>query len=226
MSECLNPPEGDVSFPTLSPSRLPEMAHLPAWQNTDHYNRGFEEYCDSLGLNLRTFQDQRILDIGAGRTALFAKEAKANGINNVTSLNPNWSLAECRDKPIYGQAVAGTVEELPFADSSFDFVVSFWGVPAYLPGTEKAYFDTFHSIKRVLRPNGWGLLVPIPAMTVQQPEFYNILDSVFPGGGYEFVGTRYFPMPKLLLYKDISDDKRTEIETYKPSIAAATFPIW
>jgi len=212
-----------IYFPSLSPSVLPEREHIPYWQHTSHRDRSFESYQNDLGLDFTLFTGQHILDLGSGTTAKFAQEAGEYGIR-VTSINPNWTLQEYRTSEIGGAAVAGIAEALPFASKTFDFVVSYWGVPVYLPGTAKAYFQAFNSIYRVLKPNSWGLLIPIHAVTADEPMFYKILDATFDTKGYDLLDSK--PTPKLLVYKDITHQKRKEINKLKPAIDAARFAVW
>lgn len=203
----------------------PEWSDTP-WLVSNPSDRGFDEYSLSLGVDFRVFKGKRILDLGAGATAKFAREAYEHGIE-VHSVNPGWASEEYlpgSDRgDIYDNAVAARAEQLPYKDASFDFVVSFWSVPFYLPGTEQAYRDTFSELRRVLAPDGWALLVPVPKMTYYMQKLHDIVQDSFPDE-HEFVGVDF--LPKLLLYKELNPTTRDFIDALKPSIDASTFPIW
>jgi ubiquinone/menaquinone biosynthesis C-methylase UbiE len=83
----------------------------------------FQSYVEDLRLTPEDF-DKKILDVGAD-SAQFAKWAKEHGVScSITSLEIRpGALMEKR------RAVVGNAEKLPFANSSFDMVVSCYSMP-------------------------------------------------------------------------------------------------
>ncbi len=211
---------GQISSQESFPEMFKFGDDAPNWLNRDHTDRGFTDYSTSFGLDLSVFAGQIVLDLGSGKTGKFAHEALAQGIE-AHSINPNWQTPPPLRPDL---AVAGKAEELPYAPDSFDFIVSLWGVPVYLPGTVKAYADTFASIQRVLKPNGWALLAPIARMTYKIPGFHEIIEQYFPGE-YEFLDIKR--LPKLLLYKNLQADKKAFLSAHKADMEASNLPsIW
>ena len=120
-------------------------------QNNDE--RVFQEYFEDLELTPEDFR-KRILDIGAG-SAQFAKYAKDHGISDqIYSVDPIQDMLE-KEKSV--KAIA---EQLPFADQSFDMVVSDSAIPNIYIDPEafdevrKKVLDSFTEMARVLRPGG------------------------------------------------------------------------
>jgi ubiquinone/menaquinone biosynthesis C-methylase UbiE len=212
----------------ILPSLTQEVFWEEPWMGSARKDRGFEEYTESLGIDFTMFVGQRVLDLGAGLTAQFAREAAEHNID-VTSLNPGWSnedymkYANFARSDVYQRSTAGRAESLPFKNDAFDFIVSFWAIPIYLPGTREAYEDTFAELRRVMAPNSWGFFVPIAKGAYKIDEFHEILGKYFPES-HEFLGDTF--IPKLLLYKDIERDKLRQIDMLKPDMEEATFSIW
>ncbi len=95
----------------------------------------------------------RILDIGCGGPVFLFRRFVAGG-GNVTGLDLSGdslsiARAHLRAVGMQGNLCQGGAEELPFLDSSFDFVASS-GVLHHAPNTERAVAEVF----RVLRPGG------------------------------------------------------------------------
>jgi ubiquinone/menaquinone biosynthesis C-methylase UbiE len=87
----------------------------------------FQSYVEDLRLSPEDF-NKKILDVGAG-SAQFAKWAKEHGVSsNITSLEIRPGALIEKHK-----AVVGSAENLPFADSSFDMVVSCYSMPHATP---------------------------------------------------------------------------------------------
>jgi SAM-dependent methyltransferase len=96
---------------------------------TDMYARGVGRYTDALAaalverVGLR--EGDRALDVGCGPGAALAALADRLGADRVAGVEPSEPFAETARKRVPGADVrAGTAEALPFADNSFDVVVS------------------------------------------------------------------------------------------------------
>lgn len=57
--------------------------------------------------------------------------------------------------------VAAIAQMLPFADNSFDMVVSHRAVPLYLPNSDTQYRAVFSEALRVLKRNGVAVFAPL-----------------------------------------------------------------
>lgn len=93
--------------------------------------------------------DAELLDAGCG-TGRFARGLLDGGIDprQVTLLDPSEAmLSRCSDLPV--QQCLGRLEDLPFADASFDIVTSAWAVET-VPQSHAA----LRELCRVLRPGG------------------------------------------------------------------------
>jgi ubiquinone/menaquinone biosynthesis C-methylase UbiE len=108
----------------------------------------FREYCQDLELSPEDF-DKKILDIGAGG-AKFAKWAKEHNVSSeIYSLEP---YEELKEKT---KAVRGLAEQLPFADDSFDLVVSNAAIPnIFLEQDKNKVRESFLEALRVVKPGG------------------------------------------------------------------------
>lgn len=107
----------------------------------------------------------RVLDIGAGRGHFAADTvrlaAEVGGEIQVAQLNPQLLVPSFRK--ILGRsatqaAVIGLVQNLPYADESFDSVVSLAAFPTIFNESTYATFDdykkAYDEVVRVLRPGG------------------------------------------------------------------------
>ncbi|HUV42675.1 MAG TPA: class I SAM-dependent methyltransferase [Patescibacteria group bacterium] len=134
----------------------------PFWLGTTCSDRSFEEYRDLLGFSENEFKGKSILDIGAGTTQEFTKQAAKKGIK-VTTINPElnnkfyrmapdqrswWQLR----KPKRPLSVAALGQNLPFKDESFDDITSLIAVPHYLPNDSQLIRQSFREMLRVLKP--------------------------------------------------------------------------
>lgn len=107
------------------------------------------QYRDELGLDLKSLIGKKVLDIGAEDGA-FAAAARRLGVE-VTSLDinrTNWQAFNMGIKE-KGQFVQGDAEALPFADQSFDVIVSRSTDPF-----EEDHEAVFREAYRVLKSGG------------------------------------------------------------------------
>ena len=187
---------------------FPEMRFVKTDEPESYYacstrsDRTYDEYTAALGFDpADVFPGGRILDIGSGVKATFAAEARERGLQ-VFPLNPLWSkdhLGEDYATGTDNRWVRAVSQRLPYIDDSFDFVVSLLGVPLYLPGTPRAYYDTFSEAQRVLRPNGVGLFMPLMKRVVNlSPHLKPVLGAAT-GNAYEILGNGN--PPKLMIAK-------------------------
>lgn len=75
-------------------------------------------------------------------------------------------------------AVAAYVQELPFADKSFDCEVSLNGVPGYLPEFQEEYDKAFSEVIRTLKPGGEARFFPIDENIYEADYFKTLLDKL------------------------------------------------
>jgi arsenite methyltransferase len=160
-------PETDFIFPTGRAwaedlGYPPELAHVP-----DAAVESFAGVANPWELG-RLAEGERVLDLGsgAGTDSLIAAqmvgpEGHVTGIDMTPEM-----LAKARDAAeAIGASnvefVAGSAEELPFPDASFDVVISN-GVIDLVPDKDAVFGEIF----RVLRPGG---RIQLGDVTIQQP---------------------------------------------------------
>ena len=140
-----------------------------------------------LGLTWEELEGKNVLDVGAG-SAEFGQVAQARGISVFSfDLHPYWdeTLDEAqrrgintyspdstevveeilREMDIKGGAkpvpyVRGNVYHLPFADESFDYVLTHAGPPVTWSRTKREQEEVLSEMKRVLQPGGTIRLSP------------------------------------------------------------------
>jgi ubiquinone/menaquinone biosynthesis C-methylase UbiE len=105
-----------------------------------------------LGFSWEALEGKRILDIGAG-SAEFGAAARKRGVE-IVSLDPK--PLDDRDEPIFQKEgyVQGDAKHLPFADESFDVVVSHASVPLHAAVDKVAVQHFLEEIRRVLKKGG------------------------------------------------------------------------
>ena len=135
-------------------------------------NRSLEEYERDLQLKESDLDNKRVLDLGSGPRARFAKEVEEKYPGTkVVSLDYSFEEPPPED-PRYllkgdenfsdrnVDKVVGFATTLPFADSSFDTIVSSGAIPFYLLQPEQIE-KVFKEIIRVLKVGGKGYFHPV-----------------------------------------------------------------
>ena len=140
------------------------------------YDSGFENYQKFLGFELEDLKGNNVLDIGGQPNGFFAAEAESIGAKVVT-FNPKTS-GESRK---HNDIVAGLAQQMPFKNESFDIVLAYASVPAYLPQFEPEYRETFSEMLRVLKPGGKIYIFPIMEEMAQDPVFGKIMRDIAKG---------------------------------------------
>ena len=145
-----------------------------------------------LGLNLsptevEDFRGKRILDLGAGAHLQFARGLEKAGIKaDVVSLSPAFADQYWREamegRKESDKLVAAMGEQLPFADESFDRIVSD-SVLEHLH-THERYMLFLKEVVRVLAPECLAYLGPAAehrgrysANVISKPELEKLLDN-------------------------------------------------
>lgn len=153
-----------------------QMSHALASSPT---NRTLEANLRQLDITLDDL-GKTVLDIGSGRGERFAREAAKHGIR-VFSLNPQ--LADLLDRQkrksyiekdewiTYSdqkRTATGLAQSLPYADKTFDTVISAWAVPFNLAPED--YSVSFKEIYRVLKPGGRAFMGPVSEVQINGVE--------------------------------------------------------
>ncbi len=131
----------------------------PAFRNAG------EQYADLVAA--RVTPQTRVLDLGCGRGSLAADALRRAG----TIVGVDLSLPDLRENTLVTAPVLATGEALPFADATFDLVVSQWAVEHFRDPA-----PVFRELARVLRPGGEAVLFTtnahnyVPALSRLVPE--------------------------------------------------------
>lgn len=142
------------------------------WKNVPSTYREVGDYLKNLGLKKEDLSGKRILDVGAGSRG-FAHSTVSQGIPaEIYSLEPRFAIlpeqkdslfasyAEYTDIPLVkGKTVAGVAEKIPFADNSFDLVISHFAFPVWSPSS-KSLRQFYKEAARVTKPGGEIRLYP------------------------------------------------------------------
>ena len=137
--------------------------------------RSMKDYFELLGVSQGDL-GHRVLDIGSGKTELFARELAVLGVD-VVSVNPLKGDKKIREKtkilcsedrpelPKTGAVVSVNVLNLPFTEGSFDSAVALWSVPYYLNTQDSDYrgkvAKMVDEVLRVLKKGGHGYFHPL-----------------------------------------------------------------
>ena len=127
---------------------------------------------DSI-LDMLTWRgDERVLDLGCGRGLMMLGAAAKAGTGHVVGIDvwraedqafnsPGATLANARLAGVADrvEVVTGDMRDLPFADASFDIVLSAWAVHNIDDADQR--LRALAEAARVLRPGGWLALTDI-----------------------------------------------------------------
>lgn len=162
-----------ISFETAVP--LQEVKK-PKYDFSEISHEMFVHYLDNLGLTEAEIRDKKIVDIGAGER-LFAAYCVDQGINeDVYSVEPNMQHetyqevderipSQIREK-LDDRTVCAFVEQLPFADQSFNLVLMnnfpFYETEEDISGSvdHTSIEKTFGEVTRILKDGGEARITP------------------------------------------------------------------
>jgi ubiquinone/menaquinone biosynthesis C-methylase UbiE len=134
--------------------------------------RGLDDYKDKLRLKDEDLSGKKILDLGSGPTSKFAQDVKKRfPETEVVSLDYSFkgarrtyfepSLTKEASEGVAGlDRAKGLFTALPFADNSFDVIVSSAAMPLYL-NNPKQIEQSFKEVVRVLRKGGKAHIGPV-----------------------------------------------------------------
>lgn len=130
--------------------------------------RPVADYERLLGFDRSDLEGKKVLDLGAGPELKFAKELRDSGSTaKVVSLSPDFAdrqhAARARKAHPEGVMVAGTGNNLPFADGSFDRIYAL-RVLDHVPLDDASFFGLLEEVGRVLADNGEARLGPSNAV--------------------------------------------------------------
>jgi len=133
----------------------------------EKFSKDYYERIDEINLkdnnpfNLHLFhfdrvKEKTVLDVGCGAGFLVRQYAR-NGARifgiDFTDISVKRSSLSLKVYQLPGHIMQANAEELPFKDSSFDYVTS-WGVLHHLPSTENGLKE----VLRVLKPGGLAII--------------------------------------------------------------------
>jgi cyclopropane fatty-acyl-phospholipid synthase-like methyltransferase len=221
--------QGDLIFPSFLGFRdEPESFY---WEHSSNLDRGFLDYCEELGFDLRRFAGKKVLDLGAGVTGRFGTEAAEHGLE-VISTNPNWRSEgyvehfirspgphHVPDWELDPSRLTLAIQDEEWSDfeGEFDAVLSMYAVPAYLKGTLATYERGFSNLHSILRPGGVAILNPVPRGIHQVTAFHDVLKATAPD--YELLGD--LMLAKLMIKKDFTPKDEAEIAEVREGLIAA-----
>ncbi len=159
-------------------------------------NNFFEFNLKAFRICPGTLAGKTILDVGASNLSLFGRHATRLGAT-VVSLDPQYydlrtgfdldvvheiisvgapeiGIPEVELLPIRSN-VAAIAQEIPFADNSFDMVVSFACVPQYIPVDD--YSKVLHEMLRVTKQGGSIHLAPVNTSDELYPHGHGVYTS-------------------------------------------------
>ena len=130
----------------------------------------FETQMADLRLDKEQLKEKKVLEIGSGEGS-FSIGASKIGCE-VFSIEPKLCNKGFRDIVVDNpdfqkRSVAGLAQQIPFKDSTFNFVISHFCIPTWIPvGKKEGFFDNealaiIKEICRVLKGSGQGVFYPI-----------------------------------------------------------------
>ncbi len=135
----------------------------PETEPIDEKDATAQMYLEDLGVSWESMQGKQILDLGAG-LGDFAQVAKRHGVavTSVEKSPENW--AHAGEPPSDVPYVKASAEELPFADSCVDLIVSRSG-PLTIVDNKTLFEKIYAEARRVLKPGGEIRFGPGPIHT-------------------------------------------------------------
>lgn len=165
--EILKNPKSHSTINFASPPEPFGNNSIDRATNSGWSDRSFDHYLDMLEITEWGILGSLVLDLGSGKSELFAREAQRKGIN-VVAVNPKLGEEKARkisseeikeDDSYERKAIAALAQALPFRDNCFDSVVSVVAVPSYVDPNDLP--TVFKEILRVLKPGGKAFLSPL-----------------------------------------------------------------
>lgn len=117
--------------------------------NNKHYKKAYTKFFD---LTIQDYKSKKILDIGCGPRGSLEWCDNADELIGLDPLADEYLLLNKNIKRM--KMIKGVSENIPFEDSYFDFVTSFNSLD-HVDNLNQ----TINEIKRVLKPNGYFLLI-------------------------------------------------------------------
>lgn len=121
------------------------------------------DYINFFGISPEMLRGKTVLDVGAGKTEKFSREAAKYGAL-VYSISPAYSSAKAR-KTVSSQpdwqkrSVAARAQQIPLKDQSFDLITALYSVSYYVED-EKEQLQCLKEMTRVLKESGCIFITP------------------------------------------------------------------
>ena len=170
----------DEHFGTINRGGSSREAKRWFIKESHEMDSGIETYYSAFGINVKDMEGKKVLDIGGRIGGKFSAEIKGGNVDLV-SYNPNiYGLKKEKDE----KAVEGIAQELPFKENSFDYVLSYATVPAYLPPTEDDYKTAFEGMYRVAKERGGQIILfPVYSHVLESDIYKEIKREIENKGG-------------------------------------------
>jgi len=152
-------------------------------------------YDTLLGFNFETMRGKKVLDIGSSLGSNFSEEAKKYNAD-VVSISPDFKDKTPDNK---NKNVAARVQQLPFKDNTFDYIVASYSIPYYLPYDFAEYNRSISEILAVLKPGGKAYFYPIN--TEQKKLIKKVLSQFANFTTFQFAEDEGGGVSKLMLIK-------------------------
>jgi SAM-dependent methyltransferase len=161
-------------FETFNEGPVPDeesrnlYAHTSSPQDSE-----VEVYEEDLNIKLEELIGKKVLDMGGMMGGDFADRAKEAGVDLII-LDPQNPYGMRG-----GKNVTGIMQELPFADETFDIELSHGALP-YMPNYEQEYLALFTDILRTLKPEGKAVISPLTKVIKESEAFNRVLEDIRP----------------------------------------------
>jgi len=145
--------------------------------------RSFWEHLEYLAASEKDL-GKLVLDLGSGADEDFSKKMGRLGVKVVT-INAKYPFKEdlrrdVKDSLWQGRSIGALAQSLPFADQSFDSVISIYCIPWHL--WKEDMLPAFREILRVLKSGGRAYLAPVFTGT----QINMVVENFRKGTVYEF----------------------------------------